>query len=58
MTPSLRQINPIIRKGRQLNKSAPLPECLVAAVRKQYPSPDGTYKGYEDDRYVGSDPEE
>ena len=35
---------------------APLPECLVAAVRKEYPDPDGNYTGYEAQRYIGSDP--
>ena len=37
-------------------KRAPLPECLVAAVRKQYPSPDGKYTGYEASKYIGSSP--
>ena len=37
---------------------APLPVCLVASVRKQYPAPDGKYKGYEAYQYIGADPNE
>ena len=39
-------------------KRAPLPECLVPAVRKQYSEPDGKYRGYEAKRYIGRDPGE
>ena len=39
-------------------KRALLPECVVAAGRKQYPEPDGNYKGYKARRYIGRDPEE
>lgn len=34
---------------------APLPVCLVASVRKEYPEPDGKYTGYEANRYIGED---
>ena len=39
-------------------KRALLPKCVVAAVRKQYPEPDGNYKGYKARRYIARDPEE
>ena len=35
---------------------APLPVCLVAAVRRQYPEPNGIYKGYEASKFLGDDP--
>ncbi|KAL2098396.1 hypothetical protein ACEWY4_007603 [Coilia grayii] len=31
--------------GRQIRK--PIPACVVAAIRKQYPEEGGTYKGFE-----------
>ena len=39
-------------------KRAPPPECLVAAVRKQYSEPDSKYRGYKAKRYVDRDPDE